>query len=31
MQDTAREAGVAIPLGALTAQLIGALRAMGYG
>jgi 2-hydroxy-3-oxopropionate reductase len=27
----AREAGVAIPLGALTAQLMGALRAQGYG
>jgi 2-hydroxy-3-oxopropionate reductase len=27
----AREAGVAIPLGALTAQLIGSLRAQGYG
>jgi 2-hydroxy-3-oxopropionate reductase len=27
----AREAGVAIPLGALTAQLMGSLRAQGYG
>ena len=27
----AREAGVAIPLGALSAQLMGALRAQGYG
>ena len=27
----AREAGVAIPLGALTAQLMGALRAQGHG
>jgi 2-hydroxy-3-oxopropionate reductase len=28
---TAREAGVVIPLGALTAQLVGSLRALGYG
>lgn len=28
---TAREAGVVIPLGALTAQLMGSLRSLGYG
>jgi len=27
----AREAGVVIPLGALTAQLVGSLRAQGHG
>jgi 2-hydroxy-3-oxopropionate reductase len=31
VQDAAREAGVAIPLGALVAQLMGALKAQGHG
>ncbi|HEY1387578.1 MAG TPA: 2-hydroxy-3-oxopropionate reductase [Ktedonobacterales bacterium] len=31
LTTAAREAGVAIPLGALTAQLMGTLRAQGYG
>ena len=31
MVDSARERGVAIPLGAVVAQLVGALRAQGDG